>query len=364
MNSKSLYDQVYSLENYDPNYREFLYPMFNDAYSKLNQRLKDNKLDAYMLDPLTVLSYLYQEHIFNMQVLTEEKKMLVMKDEAYAKRITALVIDKVYFNEYMGYNPTSLINEHNPLVSTLDLFLNFIMNRFAVLEQNNEYKNRLLLDILKKGFLMVKSVINLLSNGFETEAFSTWRTIHEVECIARILKKYPYLVPFYLKHIKYSQYYRDEYKKENDSELIIEIRELMKPYNLKSKDTKKFIEYGWLYNITDFQTKFEDLRLNFRKGIELVAELSQLSSLYELSSEIAHSSPMLIYSNRDYFKSLAIISTYESFFRLEDILFEILNGIEEIDSSNYYSMRKEYLVELNKNISLERIIFQAKYKKK
>lgn len=43
-----------------------------------------------------------------------------------------------------------------------------------------------MIDILHKGFRMCDCIIQLLFSGFETEAFSTWRTLHETECIARI----------------------------------------------------------------------------------------------------------------------------------------------------------------------------------
>ena len=37
---------------------------------------------------------------------------------------------------------------------------------------------------------MCKAIIELLEDGFETEDFSTWRTLHETECVVIILKKY------------------------------------------------------------------------------------------------------------------------------------------------------------------------------
>ena len=63
----------------------------------------------------------------------------------------------------------------------------------------------------------------------------------------------------------------------------------MKELELKSKDTKKYIEYGWLTNVKNVLEEYPEFKLNFRKGVELIAGLSSYSSLYELSSEIAHS---------------------------------------------------------------------------
>ena len=212
---------------------------------------------------------------------------------------------------------------------------------------------------------MSKGVLDLLTNGFETEAFSTWRTIHEVECIAKILFETPYLSHSYFTHIEYARYYRnDNGDKEKQDHLFEEIKSKMREIGLKSKDTKKFVEYGWLYNVENVLEDYNEFKLNFRKGVQLIAGLSSYSSLYELSSEIAHSSPLLIYSNRYYFKSLTIINLYETFFRLEEMLYSFLLKHQDIDSTSYFIMRKDFLVEMKKNIAIEKTLFSINFSKK
>ena len=79
---------------------------------------------------------------------------------------------------------------------------------------------------------------------------------------------------------------------------IYEIKEGMKDNDLKSKDMKRFIEYGWLSAIPDVKLgRIPDFKFNFRDGVERCANLRQYSKVYEMSSEIAHSSPLLIYSS-------------------------------------------------------------------
>ena len=99
----------------------------------------------------------------------------------------------------------------------------------------------------------------------------------------------------------------------------------MKEHDLKSKDMKKYIEYGWLYAIKDIEKK-EGFKLNFRNGLELAASLDSYSQDYEMSSEVAHSSPLLIYSNKIFFKNVTILRSYKN-----------------IDSSSYEKMRNRYL---------------------
>ena len=145
--------------------------------------------------------------------------------------------------------------------------------------------------------------------------------------------------------------------------IFAEIKEKMKLVELKSKDMKKFIEYGWLYEIKNLFQNYPEFKPNFRKGVELVAGLNQYSSTYEMSSELAHSSPLLIYSNKQYFRSLTLINIYETFFRLEEMLTKFLKEHENFDSNAYFSMRNDYLPEMQKNIAIERVAFSYRFKK-
>jgi hypothetical protein len=51
----------------------------------------------------------------------------------------------------------------------------------------------------------------------------------------------------------------------------------MKTHDLKSKDMKKFIEYGWLFHLVP---QGEPLRLNFRTGPK-TGRLSRYNRAYE-----------------------------------------------------------------------------------
>jgi hypothetical protein len=87
---------------------------------------------------------------------------------------------------------------------------------------------------------------------------------------------------------------------------------------------KKFIEYGWLYSCPAFDVKKDNtLKLNFRDGLERIAGLKyyekdqgeegeKLTTIYEFSSEIAHSSYLFFYSNDDVFKELSLDCIYRS----------------------------------------------------
>ncbi len=94
------------------------------------------------------------------------------------------------------------------------------------------------------------------------------------------------------------------------------MKEVMKSHGLKSKDMKKFIEYGWIYNHPDFDSNDKSFKLNFRDGVERLAKLRRYSSIYEASSEITHSSSTFFYADDNECKQLALGLTYESFRRI------------------------------------------------
>ena len=120
------------------------------------------------------------------------------------------------------------------------------------------------------------------------------------------------------------------------------MKEEMKQYDLKSKDIKKYIEYGWLYSVPGVKEN-ESFKLNFRDGLEKVAGLEMYAKRYEMSSEIIHGTPLLIYSNREYFYFITLISTYESFFRLEEIFTKTFTKhVNQDQLAGYQQMRNVY----------------------
>ena len=121
----------------------------------------------------------------------------------------------------------------------------------------------------------------------------------------------------------------------------------MKKYDLKSKDMKKYIEYGYLFAIPNIQLN-ADFKLNFRDGVEKLAGLSNYSKVYEMSSEISHSSPLLLYSKKEYYYAITIINLYESFFRLENVFDQYYKKyVNENIFQQYEILKATYLRQLH-----------------
>ena len=332
----------------DPSHdREFLFETFNFAMEGSRQFKDVAPLANMGVNPVHLGLYLVNEHLFYLATHPDKTEADAIADENYASFLASVALDKYFTNERLNYKSDNLTSRFSPAMSTLDLYLNFVL---GVLSRYNrgDPTNTLIVDVMHKGFQMAKCVAGLLEDGFETEAFSTWRTLHENECILAVLVRYGQpVVEAYLRHIRYGVAFRGGLPtKEETDAVFVDIKERMHSIGLKSKDMKRFIEYGWLLGVPDVM-KIEDFKFNFRDGVERVANLSNYSRVYEMASEIAHSSPILIYSQKNYFFYVTILNLYESFFRLERFFTSLFMArASEEEKASYSRMRALYYGEL------------------
>lgn len=364
--SKEQFDAIYeNLRVSNKIDKDFIFEAYNYAIDGANQLANNNVFRQNTpINPVILILYIINEYGFYIDTHDVKDKDLKEDDNA-VQIIVSTSLDKYFTNEQLDFKNETLVSRFSPQISTLSLYINFVL---GVLSRylKREPKTTLITDILEKSFLMAKAIIQLMTDGFETEAFSTWRTLHESECILTLLMKNgEETVKSYLTHMDYAMAYRGAIpSKEKTDEIFVKIKEEMKQYELKSKDMKKFIEYGWLYSIKG-ATETEGFKLNFRDGVERLAGLSSYSSNYEMASEIAHSSPLLIYSKSNYFLHLVLLNLYETFFRLERIFTNIyLNNISKEEAQRYIMMRNLYYSHLEIIYQNERKVFSQLNNKK
>jgi len=260
-----------------------------------------------------------------------------------------VIADKYLSLFLFEHNERKIVNKYLPPASTIDVYINF-MHKVVNSYTKNDPKNTLIADLLNKSLSICRCILNLLINGYETEAFSTWRTLHECECILILLERYGNkAIDAYLRHMNYGILFNKEEAKIDERKTMAynEIKADMAKLNLKAKDFKKYIEYGWLYSIDEFRVSENKFKLNFRDGLQKLSGLTNYVERYELSSEIIHSTPLLIYSRKEYFYYLALISLYESFFRLEAVFVSLLSRRVSPDMMKQYKeMRNLYYSQL------------------
>lgn len=338
MLTREQFDNVYSNLNINPALdRDFIYSCFEYA-SQSAKELCDKNLfgKAVPVNPVVLILYIVNEYSYFLELDPNANK----NDEDLMGKIISISLDKYFTNEHLDFKNQVLVSKYSPQISTIETYLNFALSVLSKVSKKNPSQS-LTIDVLYKGFSMCKAIIDLMESGFATEAFSTWRTLHETECILILLTKYGRpIIESYLKHLNYTMAFRGVIQdKEKVDEIFVQIKDEMKSLDLKSKDMKKFIEYGWLRAIPDFNVD-PQFKFNFRDGVEHLAGLSDYSKVYEMASEIAHSSPMLIYSRNDYFTKITLLNLYESFFRIERIFSEFYIANSGEDEIQRFKMMK------------------------
>ncbi len=339
---------LFNIENL--NYR-FLYNVYNECVmSSNNIKLSDNVATSDLLNHNTLIMYIVNEHIYAVETSANAENVASLEhSDAYFNKLSSLSLDKYISNEHLKVQNTIHANKYSPLISSPSVYINFMQSALINFHQNTPQRT-LVVDVLNKGLNISQCVISLLVNGYATEAFSTWRTLHETECILRVLfyggKE---VLSKYLKHMEYSMAFRKQFDKVKTDSIFEEIKENMRSHNLKSKDMKKYIEYGWMFALPNFVEP--EYKLNFRDGLEKLANLSSYSKTYEMSSEIAHGSPLLIYSRKNYFQLITLINLYESLIRLDDIFHKIyIKSVDKELCERFIEMREIYYPILAANL--------------
>lgn len=348
----------YEEDNYD-----YLYEVYDFVIDSIYQVINISDLNFSQVNHYIVILYILNEFTYSLSLFGVDKKEIYKQNDDLFSILASICADKYLTNEKLNYKSKTFINRFNVPISTLDLYLNFLLRTLEAYNPQGK-SDRLVKDMLTKGFSMSKCMLSLLINGFETEAFSTWRTLHENECILLcLIKNGEVMFNEYYKHIQYALAYRGQLKsKEETDKVFLEIKAEMKEHELKSKDMKKFIEYGYLYSAKDIGA-MSNFKLNFRDGVETVAGLSTYSKVYEMASEIAHSSPLLLYSNKNYFFEITMLNLYETFFRMENVFNAYHKATTDKETyEKYINLKKLYMSQLTSIYNLFKKSFISKYK--
>ena len=328
----------------DPDYIYDVYEMANEFIGIVDQ--ENVQIEVKEINQFELLLYCVGEYYYSISHLNEIELARFKANEEYPSSMASVAADKYLSLSIFNHVEKKLGNRFLPPASSLNIYLNFMLNIVKGYKKNDP-QSSLISDLLMKSLTISRCILENLLSGYETEAFSSWRTLHECECTLILLDKYGApLINKYLRHMNFGLAFNDTIPdKEQQDKIFYEMKEEMRGYGLKSKDIRKYIEYGWLYLIADKDDA--SFKLNFRDGLEKLAGLEMYSKRYELSSEIIHSTPLLIYSNKEYFYYMTLLSLYESFFRLEKVFVSLFSKrVSEVQMKQYEEMRKVYYSQL------------------
>ncbi len=326
----------------------YLYEIYDASVDSINALSENKIIDGIdFINYRELISYIVGEYVYSTAPLSEEKKEEFLANEKFQTSMASVVTDKYLSLSRFNYHEKNIGNRFSPPISSLELYLNFMLNILQNYQKNNP-RSTLITDLLNKSISIARCILSLLIDGYETEAFASWRTLHECECTLIVLANSDQeVIDVYLKHMRYGIIYQKGHSDTPEEEAtFLQLKEEMKAHDLKSKDMKKFIEYGWMYAVKGIED-IPNFKLNFRDGLEKLANLSNYNQRYTISSEIIHSTPMLIYSSKDYYFFLTLLSTYESFFRLEPIFVKLFSkNANEEALKRYDAVKKVYYTQL------------------
>ena len=326
---------------------DYIYSVYETALDFIGILDAENEqIEVKEINQPELLLYVIGEYHYSISHLNQEEIQRFKENETYPSSMASVAADKYLSLSMFNHVEKKLANRFLPPASSLNIYLNFMLNIVKGYKKNDP-QSTLISDLLMKSLTISRSILELLLNGYETEAFANWRTLHECECTLILLDKYgDRLINKYLRHMNFGLAFNNAIgDKEKQDQIFYEMKEEMRSYGLKSKDIRKYIEYGWLYEIVDKDD--QTFKLNFRDGLQKLADLSVYAKRYEISSEIIHSTPLLIYSNKEYFYYMTLLSLYESFFRLEKVFVSLFSKrVNPEQMAQYQEMRKIYYAQL------------------
>lgn len=303
------------------------------------------------LDHARLILYLIYDYEFRLNGVPLEGRIKALDDESFFNKLVTAVVDKYGSESYFKFEESRLVNRFSTEISTIQVYVNFISLKLTQLPETSE-SERLYLDLLRSAFSICRTISELLVAGFEKEALSTWRSLHEVEATL-VLVEDRALLEHYGRHVFYNAAFSGFLSKGRADEVFVEIKEKMKQHNLKSKDTRRFIEYGWIAAHPAFDDNVH--KFNFRDGVETLANLSDSREAYKTASEAAHSSPLLLFVDPISFLKLTLVQLYKSFLIIETLFAAFYaQNAPETELNFYNEVRDFYLDDIK--LVLSRII--------
>ena len=192
---------------FDVDYLYDIYEMANEVIELLDQQ--NSQIEVKEVNQFDLLLYVVGEYYYSVVDLKEEALEKFKKNEEFPSSMASVAADKYLSLSIFNHVEKKLANRFLPPASSLNMYINFMLNIVKGYKKNDP-QSTLISDLLMKSLTISRCILENLLNGYETEAFSSWRTLHECECTLILLDKYgESLINRYLKHMEYGIAFRD-----------------------------------------------------------------------------------------------------------------------------------------------------------
>lgn len=324
---------------------DLLYDAYNGAIELLSVHQDTfTSLPFEHLDHVRLILYLIHDYEFRLRNENLDMRIKRMNNDEFFSKLISSVVDKYGSESYFKYEENRLITRFSTEISTINVYINFISLK---LNQVSETHNgeQLYLDLLRNAFSLCRTINELLIAGFEKEALSTWRSLHELEAVLVLVTNRDVLSA-YRNHVLYNAAMNGLLPADKGDEIFAKIKDEMHTFHLKSKDTRRYIEYGWISSHPSFDASIH--KFNFRDGVQQLAGLGYARDAYKNASEAAHSSPLLLFIEPSRFLVETLRNLYNSFLVIEGLFAaNYQQNASKNEVSLYEQVRTLYLADIN-----------------
>ena len=189
--SREEFDRVIGLlSNSDKLNKDFIYQAYSLTCEAIQQISDSNILGSVpVVNHVEIIYYCVGEYLYSVGYKLEGEIKALENNEEFMASMAGVIADKYLSLSMFNHVERKIANRFLPPTSSINIYLNFILNILQNYRKNDP-TSTLIADLLMKSISIARSILTLLVSGYETEAFSVWRTLHECECALVVLEKY------------------------------------------------------------------------------------------------------------------------------------------------------------------------------
>jgi len=338
--------------------RELFIAIMDNCVNKIRE-MGFNPLDLQfsteVLESGKIIEQIYFYHTFHTSHLSDEERSLKQKDNDYRRELIGQVTANIITGSLREVKVQAATSANSPEIIAFKIYANEILAIASYGTQDG--KKATVIDALMQYVSgAIKSIVELLANGYGGSAVTLWRQLHEQECtLIALLKGGSNAGNAYLAHQRFYSLELEENK-----ELEAELESELVKYKLEGKtaaqrarNQRNYINYGWLLTIEAFKNGFNNCsyRLDFKNGLEAFSEQNDRFTAYADASKIIHSSSrMLSITSKGYYV-FVLQNLYSTVIRLTPWLLDYIDSNYEktVVVEEFHKFIDVTLMQLDKN---------------
>ncbi len=277
--------------------RDFVVAVLTGAVKEYKELLKNNNFstDTPGVIASDFTRYICGYHYAFVSAMPAADIRRTEADPAYRKMLVDKISRAVFLLEKNNLSVTKIINEHQPVYCDFNILLDYLLH--VVLRVWNLVRDLPHFSVLKmfeSAILKAKGVTTLLSKGLELDALVVWRSLHEMECVLKVLcdNGLP-LIELYNRFDRF-----DKVSDNMPEDILGEYRKRTAELNINLNNPNEvdhFENYGWLSGIPGRNVTKRNL--NF-KYLEETAGLGMRYRDYQYASDALHMNTKTLKWNR------------------------------------------------------------------